>query len=396
MANVTGPGSSTDTAIARWNGTTGTVIQDSTVTIDGSGNMTGVASLAGSVTTTTQSQGNNSTKIATTAYVDTGLAGLSLNSLTNVIVDGNGNIFLGNNSGTATTSGQNNTALGSNTLANNTTGGSNMAFGIGSMVSNTTGNDNTALGCGALVNNATGSDNTVVGNQALQSSTGSNNTALGSVTGQTVGTGSNNILIGYNADVPTGSTSNYLNIGGVITGDMTTGPALKNGFTATTQSAGDNSTKIATTAYVDAAAGAGIITVSQQVFTASGTYTPSAGMVYCIAEAVGGGGGGGGASGNTAECGSGGGGGEYARVLLTAAQVGASKSVTIGAAGAAGNNSGGNGGAGVLGFTVHREWRQRWKRGFGLSQCRNIYRRRNGWHGRHHDDRRGDVENERK
>ncbi len=39
MANVTGPASSTDTAIARWNGTTGTVIEDSTCTIDGSGNM---------------------------------------------------------------------------------------------------------------------------------------------------------------------------------------------------------------------------------------------------------------------------------------------------------------------------------------------------------------------
>ncbi len=70
MANVTGPTSSTDTAIARWNGTSGTVIEDSTVTVDGSGNLSGVASLAGSVTTTTQSPGDNSTNLATTAYAD--------------------------------------------------------------------------------------------------------------------------------------------------------------------------------------------------------------------------------------------------------------------------------------------------------------------------------------
>ena len=47
MANVTGPGSSTDTAIALWNGTTGTVIQDSVVTIDSFGNTHGLNNLVG-------------------------------------------------------------------------------------------------------------------------------------------------------------------------------------------------------------------------------------------------------------------------------------------------------------------------------------------------------------
>lgn len=82
MGTVTGPVSSTDTAIARWNGTSGTVIQDSTVTIDGSGNITGVANIAGSPTTTTQSFDDNSTKIATTEYVDTAVAELrTLNTI---------------------------------------------------------------------------------------------------------------------------------------------------------------------------------------------------------------------------------------------------------------------------------------------------------------------------
>ena len=46
MANVTGPASSTDTAIARWNGTSGTVIQDSSVLIDSSNNVTGMNSIS--------------------------------------------------------------------------------------------------------------------------------------------------------------------------------------------------------------------------------------------------------------------------------------------------------------------------------------------------------------
>lgn len=70
MAAVTGPASSTDTAIARWNGTSGTVIQDSTVTIDGSGNFSGVAAINDGATAHTQGAGDDSTKIATTQYVD--------------------------------------------------------------------------------------------------------------------------------------------------------------------------------------------------------------------------------------------------------------------------------------------------------------------------------------
>jgi hypothetical protein len=67
--NVTGPVSSTDTAIARWNGTSGTVIQDSVVTIDGSGNFNGVAALNDGATATTQPTTDASTKLATTEFV---------------------------------------------------------------------------------------------------------------------------------------------------------------------------------------------------------------------------------------------------------------------------------------------------------------------------------------
>jgi hypothetical protein len=95
----------------------------------------------------------------------------------------------------------------------------------------------------------------------------------------------------------------------------------------------------------------GITQVKTVVFTSSGTYTPTPNMQYCIVEVVGGGGGSGGVVAVTspaiAAFTAGGGGGCYGRKLFTAAQVGASQTVQIGAggtAGAAGNNNGGKGG----------------------------------------------------
>lgn len=90
-------------------------------------------------------------------------------------------------------------------------------------------------------------------------------------------------------------------------------------------------------------------TVAIQTFTSSGTYTPTSGMKYCIIELVGGGGGGGGTTttgvGEITTAGGGGAGG-YARKLASAAAIGASQTVTIGAGGSAGAVGGGNGGAG--------------------------------------------------
>ena len=90
-------------------------------------------------------------------------------------------------------------------------------------------------------------------------------------------------------------------------------------------------------------------TVSR-VFTANDTYTPTSGMVYCVIECQGGGGGGGGTATSSIgfySSGGGGGGGNYSRKTSTAADIGASQTVTIGSAGTAGtagNNAGGNGG----------------------------------------------------
>jgi hypothetical protein len=106
-----------------------------------------------------------------------------------------------------------------------------------------------------------------------------------------------------------------------------------------------------------ASAISGAISIVVRVFTSTGTYTPTAGMIYCIAEGVGGGGGGcsGGTSGSASGIfeGGGGGGGEYARKILSATQIGASQAVIIGALGtggaSGGNNGGNNGGNTSLG-----------------------------------------------
>lgn len=92
-----------------------------------------------------------------------------------------------------------------------------------------------------------------------------------------------------------------------------------------------------------------VATVTKQVFTSSGTYTPTAGMLFCLIEAVGGGAGGGSAAGALSQNygGGGGGSGSPSRLLATAATIGASKTVTIGAAGnggASGSNNGASGG----------------------------------------------------
>lgn len=109
---------------------------------------------------------------------------------------------------------------------------------------------------------------------------------------------------------------------------------------------------LGTIASGDLSAGTGVIhRVAVQTFTATGagTYTPTTGMQYCIIELQAGGGGssgttGAGGQGATAGAGAAGG---YLRILATAAQIGASAAISVGAAGAAGasgNNPGGAGG----------------------------------------------------
>lgn len=101
--------------------------------------------------------------------------------------------------------------------------------------------------------------------------------------------------------------------------------------------------------------GTGVAAVSvftkavRQVFTSSGTYTPTAGMIYCDVEVQAPGGGGGG--GDNQGPGSGGGSGGYTRKIFTAATIGSSQTVTIGSIGSGGDNTPSAGGdAGDVSF----------------------------------------------
>ena len=83
---------------------------------------------------------------------------------------------------------------------------------------------------------------------------------------------------------------------------------------------------------------------SIQVFTANGTYTPTAGKTTFLAFVTGGGGGGGG--GDSGGYGGGGGGGGSGFRLYTSAEMGSSAAITFGAGGTAGGGAG-SGGSGA-------------------------------------------------
>lgn len=92
----------------------------------------------------------------------------------------------------------------------------------------------------------------------------------------------------------------------------------------------------------------GAFQFKNQVFTSSGTYTPTTGMVYCQIICIGGGGGGGGAvatGSGQVSVGGGGGAGEYAVGAFSASTIGASQTVTIGSGGAGGAGTNGSGGS---------------------------------------------------
>ena len=102
-----------------------------------------------------------------------------------------------------------------------------------------------------------------------------------------------------------------------------------------------------------AGAGAGSL-IAVQVFKASGTYTPTAGMGNCVIQCIGGGGAGGGTPSTSASLtGGGGGAGGFSQSYVSAATIGASQTVTIGAGGTGASNSvGGNGGDTSVGAIV--------------------------------------------
>jgi hypothetical protein len=158
------------------------------------------------------SQGGNSGS-------NTGLYNTSLgfNTLTN-LVNGNGNVAVGEFALQDSTSGTqnvcigytagwkiqtavNNTAVGRTSLQNNITGNSNTALGVSSL-QNTTSSDNTAIGISALSANTTGE-----GNSALGANVNSGNFSHSVILGrEATATASNQFVVGsasYNSGAVT-------------------------------------------------------------------------------------------------------------------------------------------------------------------------------------------------
>lgn len=190
------------------------------------------------------------------------------------------------------------------------------------------------------------------------SAANSNTMVVAAINGATLGTTtatSGNILIGSGTQWVTRGVSGdaTINSTGTLTLGTNTVTYAKMQQVAAHKLLGNttgsiaNITEIPTSTFLQS--------LNKQLFAASGTYTPTANMVYCIIECIGGGGGGGGCanSGAAAEnMGGGGGGGGYSKITVSAATIGASQTVTIGAAGqggASGSNPGNNGGTTSVG-----------------------------------------------
>ena len=172
---------------------------------------TGNPVLPSGTTGVTQSSGDNSTKLATTAFVTDAVGGLSSGSSGVPYTGATGPVDLGaynltvNGIVVGIGGGDNtNTSIGNSSMRANT-GARNTAFGNASLQANTVGTDNTAVGYFALQKNTAttnptyiGSYNTAVGSYSLQShTTGTRNTGIGAFSLQTTSTGYDNSAFGY-------------------------------------------------------------------------------------------------------------------------------------------------------------------------------------------------------
>ena len=143
------------------------------------------------------------------------------------------------------------------------------------------------------------------GPQGIQGPPGASGSGSGNVVGPTPPVVADRIAV-WN-----GTTGTNIKDGGKTIAELAplASPTFTGNPTAPTPTAGDNDTSIATTAFVLTALGATVRTVKVQTFTASGTYTPSAGLIAAIIECQAGGGGGGGAAAQAAAGQNGAGGG---------------------------------------------------------------------------------------
>lgn len=318
------------------------------------------------------------------------------------VTDSNQNTILGNGSGNLTLSGNSNCGYGYQVLQSLTSGIQNFSGGYDGMQLATSATANCGVGTNNLNKLLTGIYNLAAGTGAGSNYTTNESSNIlfnnpGTITesntlriGAANGTGNQELskvfICGINGNtassprlVTIDTSTNQLAVmtvpsipsfplsvanGG--TGDSSfTAYAPICGGTTTTGNLQQATTGFSTSGYVLTSTGASSLPSFQanstfssvviQVIDTTGTYTPTSGMKWCSVVCIGGGGGGGGCdtpASFAGSCGGGGGAGGYTSNVYSAATIGASQSVTIGAqgsAGSAGNNAGGSGGTSTFG-----------------------------------------------
>ena len=258
--DVYGPASATDNAVARFDLTTGKIIQNSVVTIaDTTGNMAGVGTLSSGAITSSSLTSSRVLYAGTSGLIQDS-ANMTFNGTTFVLANdatingqtvGKGGSAVATNTAhgtsalSANTSGNNNTAIGYQTLNAALTASSNVAIGSQALLVNTAGNGDVAIGQLALAATTVGAL-VAVGTQSLQkNTTGTNNTAVGHLSLQNNLTGSYNSAFGYRAMDANTNASRNTAIGDETLYSNTTGSdnlalgyrALLNNITGTSNAA---------------------------------------------------------------------------------------------------------------------------------------------------------------
>jgi hypothetical protein len=140
------------------------------------------------------------------------------------LISGANNVAVGNRTIYASTNTQGNVAVGESVLSNLRSGFHNTGVGDNVLVMLNTGAGNAAFGQTAMYYNVGGWWNTAIGEDAMQNATnGNRNVVLGAESALSLTNGSGNIIIGSEVDVPTGTTSDYLNIGNLLRGNLANG-----------------------------------------------------------------------------------------------------------------------------------------------------------------------------
>ena len=133
------------------------------------------------------------------------------------------NTVLGMEAGHDITSGQTNTLIGYQSGDKITTGSQNVALGLATLGALLDGFGNVVVGhsAGPLL---TGSKNVILGRGAAPLfAVGGSNLLIGDGSAPTLEDGTGNIILGTDADVPAASVNNFLNLAGLLFGDLNNG-----------------------------------------------------------------------------------------------------------------------------------------------------------------------------